>query len=49
MSKKQYIEKLNKILGFDGNEKHYSIIWKSLQTQRLMLVKDYKLIRKKSI
>lgn len=49
MSKKNYVEKLNKILSFNGNEKHYSIIWKSLQTQRLILVNSYKLIRKKAI
>lgn len=46
MSKQKFIERLNKILDFNGDETHYSIIWKSLQAQRLMLVKDYKLIRK---
>lgn len=45
MSKKTYIEKLNKILDFNGDETHYSIIWKSLQAQRLMLVKDYKRLK----
>ena len=49
MSKQKFIERLNKILDFNGDETHYSIIWKSLQAQKLMLVKNYKLIRKKSI
>ena len=49
MSKQKFIERLNKILDFNGDETHYYSIWKSLQAQRLMLVKYYKLIRKKSI
>lgn len=46
MSKQKFIERLNKILDFNGDETHYSIIWKSLQAQRLMLVKDYKRLKR---
>ena len=45
MSKQKFIERLNKILDFNGDETHYYSIWKSLQAQRLMLVKDYKRLK----
>ncbi len=45
MSKQKFIERLNKILDFNGDETHYSIIWKSVQAQRIVLVKDYKRLK----